>query len=342
MTSSEQQLVVPDGKTRERLDIYLTHHVENATRAKIQQAIEEGFVTVNGKSVKSSYKVSPGDAVAIRLPRAVPPDVVAEEIPLDIVYEDKFLIVLNKPAGMVTHPAYANYQGTLVNALLYYSQGKLSQLNNLPESGYFPRPGIVHRLDKDTSGLMVIAKDDVTHAKLAKQFSTREIGREYWAIVWGVFTDSAAKKSRSLHGTIETMLGRSPADRKKVAVVKEGKAAITDYNVLEEFNYLSLIQCKLRTGRTHQIRVHMSHVGHPVFGDSTYGGRRISWGEMGVKKKEEVHHLLEMMPRQALHAKTLHFIHPETGKPVSFNTELPEDMNHLLEFLKSSSKPVKS
>jgi 23S rRNA pseudouridine1911/1915/1917 synthase len=335
MPSPEQTIIVPPGKVRERLDIYLTHHIENATRAKVQEAIRQGYVTVNGNTVKPSYKVSPGEIIFIRLPVSTPPDVVAEKLPLDIVFEDEYLIVLNKAAGMVTHPAYANYQGTLVNALMYYCQGHLSQVNNDPHSGSFPRPGIVHRLDKDTSGLMVVAKDDHTHAQLAKQFATRDIGREYWAIVWGVFSGSSRKKNQALTGTIEAPLARSTADRKKVAVVDGGKAAITDYHVMEEFKYLSLVQCKLRTGRTHQIRVHMAHIGHPVFGDATYGGRKISWGEMGVKLKKEVHELLELMPRQALHAKTLHFIHPHTKEKVSFDSELPEDMQSVLRYLKN-------
>jgi 23S rRNA pseudouridine1911/1915/1917 synthase len=335
MTSPEQTITVPPGKIRERLDIYLTHHIENATRAKVQEAIRQGCVTVDGNTVKPSYKISPNEIIIIRLPVSTPPDVVAEEIPLDIVYEDEFLIVLNKAAGMVTHPAYANYSGTLVNALMHYCRGHLSQVNNDPSSGSFARPGIVHRLDKDTSGLMVVAKDDNTHARLAKQFSTRDIGREYWAIVWGVFSGSSRKKNQALTGTIDAPLGRSTSDRKKVAVVDGGKAAITDYKVLEEFQYLSLVQCKLRTGRTHQIRVHMAHIGHPVFGDATYGGRKISWGDMGVKQKKEVHEMLELMPRQALHAKTIGFIHPATQERVSFDSELPEDMQKVLEYLKN-------
>ncbi|MFI5253041.1 MAG: RluA family pseudouridine synthase [Bacteroidota bacterium] len=335
MISSDQIITVPRGKTKERIDLFLTHHIENVTRSKIHEAIIQGFVTVNGEVIKPSHKVSPGEIVAIHLPKTAPPDVLAEKLPLDIIYEDEYLIVLNKAAGMVTHPAYANYQGTLVNALMYYCQENLSQINNEPDPGSFPRPGIVHRLDKDTSGLMVVAKDDYTHAQLAKQFTTRDIGREYWAIVWGVFSGSSRKKNQALSGTIDAPLGRSTSDRKKIAVVTGGKAAVTDYKVLEEFDYLSLVQCKLRTGRTHQIRVHMAHTGHPVFGDATYGGRKISWGDMGVKQKKEVHELLKLMPRQALHAKTIGFIHPATGKRVSFDSELPEDMKSVLKYLKN-------
>ncbi len=321
MTSSFD-IVVPPGKVRERLDLFLTRHVQNATRSKVQQAIENGLVLVDGNSVKSSYKISPGEVIHITMPKPPAPDVAAENIPLNILYEDQYLLVVNKPAGMVTHPAYSNYSGTLVNALLYHC-------NNLSTVNDTTRPGIVHRLDKDTSGLMVIAKDDVTHAHLAKQFSQRTIRREYWAIVWGRF-EGKNKKS----GVIEAALGRSKSDRKKIAVSDTGKAAVTEYNVLEEFDYLSLVRLKLRTGRTHQIRVHLHHIGHPVFGDPTYGGRRIAWGSSEKKKKEEIHNLLKVMNRQALHAKTIGFIHPSTKQLLEFDSELPADMKLILQLLK--------
>jgi 23S rRNA pseudouridine1911/1915/1917 synthase len=338
MTSS-LDITVPPGKARERLDVFLGHHVENATRSKIQQAIREGFILVDGKKVKPSYKVSPGETVHIALPGTPPPDVVAEDIPLDIVYEDDCLLVVNKPAGMVTHPAYANYRGTLVNALMHYCGENLSQqrqTDGSKENGFL-RPGIVHRLDKDTSGLMVVAKDDNTHAKLAEQFSSRDINREYWAIVWGRFDEAQLKikNEKRLSGIIEAPLGRSKSDRKKIAVVENGKPAVTAYEVLEEFEYLSLVKCKLKTGRTHQIRVHMHHIGHPVFGDPTYGGRRISWGSSDKKKKEEVERLLKTLNRQALHAKTIGFVHPSTGKQMKFESELPEDMKEALRILGS-------
>ncbi|HLX11734.1 MAG TPA: RluA family pseudouridine synthase [Bacteroidota bacterium] len=329
MASPEFTITVPPGKTPERLDLFLTHHVENATRAKIQRAIKEGFVTLNGRALKQNHKVSPGEEIHVSLPRPPAPDVLAEEIPLDIVYEDDALLIVNKAAGMVTHPAYSNYTGTLVNALLHHSGKNLSQ----PE-GVFPRPGIVHRLDKDTSGLMVVAKDDHTHALLSKQFSDRTIEREYWAIVWGLFTPRNSKIPRE--GIIDAPLGRSAADRKKIAVRDEGKRAVTAYKLLEEFEFLSLVQCKLKTGRTHQIRVHMQHIGHPVFGDPTYGGRRISFGETGKKRKDEVHELLELMPRQALHAKTIGFIHPISGKKLFFESELPEDMQSVLQIIRNT------
>lgn len=343
MTSS-LDITVPPGKVRERLDVFLGHHVENATRSKIQQAIREGFVLVDGKEVKPSHRVSPGETIHITLPGNPPPDVVAEEIPLDIVYEDEQLLIVNKPAGMVTHPAYANYRGTLVNALMHYCGQKLSRQRQTDGSkeNEFPRPGIVHRLDKDTSGLMVVAKDDNTHAKLAEQFSNRDIDREYWAIVWGRFNEEQLKikNEKTIRGIIEAPLGRSKSDRKKIAVVENGKPAVTEYEVLENFGYLSLVKCKLKTGRTHQIRVHMHHIGHAVFGDPTYGGRRISWGSSDKKKKEEVERLLKILNRQALHAKTIGFIHPLTGKKMKFESELPEDMKEALKILGSRHAPM--
>ncbi|MBS4029263.1 MAG: RluA family pseudouridine synthase [Ignavibacteriales bacterium] len=319
-------LTVPAGKVPERLDVFLTHSIENATRTKVQEAIKKELVLINGKPTKSSHKVSGGEVVAVTLPKNPPPDVVPENIPLDIVFEDEYLLIVNKPAGMVVHPAYGNYTGTLVNALLYH-YNHLSSINDAT------RPGIVHRLDKNTSGLLVVAKDDFTHAKLAKQFFLHTIEREYRAVVWGVFP-SEKKKSKSVSqksGTIEAALGRSKQDRKKVTVREDGKQAITEYVVLGEFEYLSLLQLKLRTGRTHQIRAHLFHIGHPVFGDPEYGGRRVSWGEGGSKHKAEVKNLLSRIGRQALHAKTLGFIHPKTNQSLRFESELPPDMSSLVE-----------
>lgn len=324
MTSREFDILVPAGKVRERIDVFLTHHVENATRSKVQQAIRDGMVLVDGKPIRPSHKVSPGEVIHITMPKPLAPDVVAENIPLEILFEDAELLVVNKPAGMVTHPAYANYTGTLVNALLHHNASALSTLNDAA------RPGIVHRLDKETSGLMVVAKNDVAHAKLAKQFALRTIDREYWAIVWGRFSDAGAKERRGHAGVIDAALGRSKSDRKKIAVTEKGKSAVTEYAVLEEFEYLSLVRLKLRTGRTHQIRVHLHHIGHPVFGDPTYGGRRIAWGGTDKKKTEEVHHFLKVVNRQALHAKTIGFIHPATREHLVFNSELPEDMASVL------------
>lgn len=335
--SRHLQIKVPPGKTRERLDVFLTHSIENATRTKVHEAIDAGLVLVNGVPAKPSYKVNPNDVIDVTIPKPPPQEVNPENIPLKIVYEDDYLIVVNKAAGMVTHPAYGNYTGTLVNALLYHCNGKLAnrtevadEAEAVDELGYEPtnsRAGIVHRLDKDTSGLIVTAKDDITHAKLAKQFSDRTIEREYWAIVWGLF----GKKKK---GFIEASLARSKTDRKKVAVANVGKYAMTEYEVIEEFDFLSLVKLKLRTGRTHQIRVHMHHIDHPVFGDPTYGGRKISYGDAAKKRKSFVNELLEIMQRQALHAKTIGFIHPQSGKKMQFDSQLPQDMQKILKLLK--------
>jgi 23S rRNA pseudouridine1911/1915/1917 synthase len=315
------RIVIPDGKKKERLDIFLVNSLENATRSKVQKLIEANLVTVNKNFVKQNYKVQPGDIIEATIPIAPrPEEAEPEEIPLNIVYEDDYLLIVNKPAGMVAHPAYANYTGTLVNALLYHSQN----LSNLNEPG---RPGIVHRIDKDTSGLLVVAKDDWTHAKLAEQFTKHSIEREYWAVTWGLFKD---KK-----GEISLNIARSKSDRKKFAVNEnEGKSATTLYEILEEFEFASLLKLNLKTGRTHQIRVHLSSIGHPVFGDPTYGGRHIVYGSNLPKIKSRIQNLLEIMPRQALHAKTLGFIHPHSKQLVRFDSDLPEDMVRLLDKLK--------
>jgi 23S rRNA pseudouridine1911/1915/1917 synthase len=312
-------IVVPPHQNKERIDKFLAHQIENTTRSKVQKAIEQGLVVINGKPVKASHDVSPGEFIRCTLPQ--PPQVKAfpEAIPIEIVYEDEDLVVVNKPAGMVTHPAYGNYTGTLVNALLHHC-ANLSTVNDEL------RPGVVHRLDKDTSGLIVAAKNDTAHAALARQFFQRTIEREYWAVVWGIFKQG--------QGTINANLGRSKSDRKKITVTRKGKPAVTTYEVLERFPYLTLVRLKLGTGRTHQIRVHLAHIGHPVFGDPTYGGRRIAWGEANAKRKAEVQHLLALMPRQALHAKTLGFIHPTTAQFKKFDSELPDDMKRLLAALR--------
>ncbi len=317
----QMEIIVPSGKKRERLDVFLTHHVENATRTKVQAAIKAGCVLVNGTAERVSYAVSPHDVIHITLPESPAPDVTAEDIPLTIIYEDAQLLVVNKPAGMVTHPAYGNYTGTLVNALLYHS-ASLSAVNDRT------RPGIVHRLDKDTSGLLVVAKTDAAHAHLARQFARRTIRREYQAIVWGAFPVEK--------GIIEANLGRSKSDRKKMAVVEDGKVAVTEYTVLERFAWLSLIRLKLQTGRTHQIRVHLAHVGHPVFGDPTYNGRRILFGPGTPRQKAEVQRMLDILTRQALHARTIGFKHPATGAEMSFECPLPEDMTAVLALLREA------
>jgi 23S rRNA pseudouridine1911/1915/1917 synthase len=317
------EFVVPAGQKRERLDKFLTAQIEGASRAKIQRYIDNKFVLVNDQPVRGSYRITPSDRITVSIPTSAPPNkVVPENIPLNIVYEDDHLIVVNKPAGMVTHPGHGNWSGTLANALLFHCN-TLSKLND-PSI----RPGIVHRLDKDTSGLIVAAKDDVTHASLASQFSHRTIDREYWALVWG--------KLSKKRGIIEGVIARSKSDRKKFTIVDDGEAefgkfASTEYEVLEEFKFLSLVRLKLRTGRTHQIRVHLSHIGHPVFGDPTYHGRRINYGDLTAHFKQEVANLLKLINRQALHAKTLGFIHPVMKKHLHFDSELPEDFQRVLQ-----------
>ena len=320
ITEKKYRFEIPGGKKKERIDIFLAKSIENATRSRVKNLIEANLVFVNGKNVKSSYQVVPGDIIEATHPITPrPEDAEPEDIPLDIIYEDEYLIVVNKPAGMVAHPAYANYTGTLVNALLHHTK-KLSGIN---EPG---RPGIVHRLDKDTSGLLVVAKDDYTHAKLAAQFSKHSIEREYRAIAWGLL--------KQKKGEIKTLITRSKSDRKKFTMSdSEGKEAVTLYEVLEKFEFTSYLKINLKTGRTHQIRVHLSSIGHPVFGDPAYGGRKNLAGSNQSKLNKQVENLLELMPRQALHAKTLGFVHPASKKLVRFDSELPGDFSDLLDRL---------
>lgn len=315
---------ITNGKKKERIDTYLANSIENSTRSKIQKLIKADLVTVNNKTVKPNYLVVPGDLIEVRIPVSPRPEHIdPEEIPLDIKYEDDYLLIVNKPPGMVAHPALGNYSGTLVNALLHYTN-KLSDYN---EDDHV-RPGIIHRIDKDTSGLLLIAKDENVHAKLAKQFADHSIDREYWAICWGIFKNST--------GEIIGNIARSKRDRKIFSVSEnEGKHAHTYYEVIEEFEFASLLKLKLKTGRTHQIRVHMSHINHPIFGDPTYGGRVIVYGSSLPKMKSRVHNLLEIMPRQALHAKTLGFFHPVKKEKVFIDSELPPDMQTLIEKLRS-------
>ena len=312
---------VPEGKKKERLDLFLTHAIENATRSKIQKLIDADLVTVNGTTAKSNYHVKPNDIIEAVLPVSPrPEDAEPENIQLDIIYEDEYLLVVNKPAGMVSHPAYANYTGTLVNALLHHTK-KLSGLN---EPG---RPGIIHRLDKETSGLLVVAKDDFTHAKIAEQFSKRTVDREYHAVCWGKFKYGK--------GEIDSNIIRSKRDRKKFSTSEtEGKHALTLYEVIEEFEFTSYLKINLKTGRTHQIRVHLSGIGKPVFGDPTYGGRQVVYGSELPKIKTRVQNLLGIMQRQALHAKTIGFFHPAKKERMFFDSELPEDMKLLIEKLR--------
>lgn len=309
------------GQTLLRIDKFLMVKLANASRTRIQSACEQGAVLVNGIAVKSSYKVKPLDVISIVLPD--PPrmtDVLPQEIPIDIIYEDDFLLLVNKAAGMVVHPAYANYDGTLVNALLWHFQ-------HLPlNHGQEIRPGLVHRIDKDTSGLLLIAKTDDAMTYLAKQFFDHSISRKYMALVWG---DLQADS-----GTVDAYIGRSPRDRKVMQLFEEeskGKKSITHWKVAERFGFATLISCHLETGRTHQIRATMQYLGHPIFGDETYGGTRILKGSSLPKFEAFATNCLKMIPRQALHAATLGFLHPETHQQVYFEVGLPEDFTSVLE-----------
>lgn len=321
-TEKKFNINVPNGKKKERIDVFLANSVENATRSRIQKLIKANCVKVNDKIVKANYIICPNDIIELTIPTSPRPETTeAENIPLDIVYEDDYIIVVNKPAGMVAHPSLGNYTGTLVNALLHHTK-KLSTLN---DTG---RPGIVHRIDKDTSGLLLIAKDEWTHAKLAKQFYDHTIEREYWAVCWGVF--------KQKKGEVIGNISRSNKDRKIFTVSdREGKHAHTFYEVIEEYEFATLIKLRLKTGRTHQIRVHMQHIKHPIFGDPNYGGRIIVYGSSLPKMKSRVENLLQIMQRQALHAKTLGFIHPHTKEKVFFDSQLPEDFINLINKLKN-------
>ena len=305
-----------------RVDKYITDHMEQTSRHRVQLAIEAGYVRVNDKVVKANYKVKPLDVITIVMPyqrRGF--EVVPENIPLDIVYEDDDLLVVNKPPGLVVHPGHGHITGTLVNALAYHlgiSQG--------PE-GEDDRMGIlVHRIDKDTSGLLLVAKNEDAQMFLSRQFFYHTIERTYVALVWGNVADDS--------GTIEGNIGRDPNDRMRFKVFPEGdqgKTAVTHYKVLERFGYVTLVECKLETGRTHQIRVHMNYIGHPLFNDDRYGGDRVLKGPLYTTYKQFIDNCFEIMPRQALHAKTLGFSHPRTRKEVFFDSEIPADMQALLD-----------
>ena len=313
------RIVVDKGQTLLRIDKFLVNRLNQVSRNRIQQAAEAQCILVNGKAVKSNYKVKPNDVISVVLP--YPPneyELIAENIPLDIVYEDEDLLVVNKQAGMVVHPAKGNYNGTLVNALLYHFK-ELSLSESI-------RPGLVHRIDKDTSGLLVVAKNDYAHAYLAKQFFEKTTERTYIALVWGTFD-----KER---GTIIGNIGRSLKDRKKMAVYtdgNQGKHAITHFKVLKDYHFLSLVECKLETGRTHQIRAHFEYIKHPLFNDSKYGGDKILKAINSPKFKQFIENCFMQMPRFALHAKSLGFTHPKTKKMLFFNAELPPDFQNLID-----------
>lgn len=319
---------VDKGQTPLRIDKYLMNFIENATRNKIQEGAKNGSIFVNGLPVKSNYKVKPFDKIRVLF--AHPPYenlLVGEDIPLDIVYEDDSLLVVNKPAGMVVHPGHGNYSGTLINALIY-------RFDNLPNNSS-DRPGLVHRIDKDTSGLLVIAKTEQAMAHLSLQFAEKTSEREYIALVWGNVEDDK--------GTIEGNIGRHPKNRLQNTVflgdeAHKGKPAITHYKVLERLGYVTLVSCKLETGRTHQIRVHMKYIGHTLFNDERYGGEKILKGTTFTKYKQFVENCFKVLPRQALHAKTLGFTHPKTGDFMQFTSEIPEDMQQCIEKWRSYSR----
>jgi len=310
---------VDRGQEPLRIDKYLLNRIEGISRNKIQQAAKAETILVNGEPVKSNYKVKPRDVVTIVL--NTPPHELKSEpenIPLEIVYEDEHLVVINKQAGLVVHPAPGNYTGTLVNALLYH-------FKKLAVAGDATRPGLVHRIDKDTSGLMVVAKEEFAMMRLARQFFKRTIQRNYTALVWGDFEQDS--------GTITGHIGRNLRFRKIMDVFPEGdhgKEAVTHYKVMEPLGYVTLVDVKLETGRTHQIRVHMAHIGHPLFNDETYGGNRIVKGTVYSKYRQFVENCFELLPRQALHARTLGFVHPATGREMFFEAALPDDFQQVL------------
>ena len=318
----EHHRIVVDAKqSLLRIDKFLMDRLPNVTRTKVQAGIHEGFVKVNEQDIKPNYKVHPGDVITVVFPE--PPrdtDIIPENIPLNIIYEDRYLLVVNKPPGMVVHPAYQNWNGTLVNALAFHFQ-------NLPEMpGNAGRPGLVHRIDKDTSGLLVIAKDEMTLNGLAKQFFDHTIDRTYNALVWGVPDPPT--------GTININVGRSLKDRRITTTFPNeelGRHAITHFRLLLDFRYVSLVECKLETGRTHQIRAHMKHLGHPLFNDAMYGGDQVLKGTVFSKYRQFVDNCFKIIPRQALHAKTLGFVHPMTKEKMQFDSELPEDFREVLE-----------
>ena len=303
-----------------RIDKFLMEKLPDLTRNKIQELIKSGWITVNLEVVKSNYKVRPNDELVVLMPEPQrEEEIIAEDLPLDIRFEDPELLIVHKPAGMVVHPAHKNWSGTLVNALLWH-------FKKLPEMrGNEGRPGLVHRIDKDTSGLLVIAKSEKAMKGLAKQFYDHSIERTYYALVWG--------EPVPTQGTIDVQLGRSFKDRRLTTAFPDGdfgRRAVTHYKTLQSFRYVSLIQCNLETGRTHQIRAHMKYIGHPIFNDVTYGGDQILKGTLFTKYKQFVQNCFKIMPRQALHAKTLGFVHPLTKEAVRLDSDLPTDFTEVL------------
>lgn len=316
------RIEVDRGQVPVRIDKYMFEKLQHSSRNRIQKAADAGFVHVNDKPVKSNYKVRPGDIITLMLDRPhYDTTIEPEDIPLDVVYEDDDLMVINKPAGLVVHPGCGNFHGTLVNAVAWH-------LRNLPSyDPNDPQVGLVHRIDKDTSGLLVVAKTPEAKTELGAQFFNKTTHRSYNALVWGNFTEDS--------GTIEGNIGRDPKDRLRMAVFPVGsdigKSAVTHYKVMERFGYVTLVECILETGRTHQIRAHMKHIGHPMFSDERYGGTEILRGERSSSYKQFIQNCFKLCPRQVLHARTLGFVHPRTGKQMDFTSELPADITALLE-----------
>ena len=316
------RLEVDPGQAPVRIDKYMSTHLEDTSRNRIQQAFKEGYVRVGETPVKANYIVRPGDVIRFVMPyRRRGLEIIPQDIPLNIVYEDDDVLVVNKPAGMVVHPGHGHYEGTLINALSHHL-GISQDADAMDE-----RMGIlVHRIDKDTSGLLAVAKNDESQLKLAKQFFDHSIERRYNAIVWGDMPED--------EGTVESFIGRDPGDRLRFRSVEDeerGKRAVTHWKVLERFGFVTLVECKLETGRTHQIRVHMSQLGHPIFNDERYGGAEIRKGTIYAKYRQFIQNCFAICPRQALHARTLGFVHPRTGEWLQFDSTLPEDMAALLD-----------
>lgn len=315
------RFVADKGQQLLRVDKFLVSRLEKSSRNRIQQAADAGCVLVNGKPVKSNYRVKPLDVVSVVMDRPrYEFEIIPEDIPLEIVYEDDDLLVVNKPPGLVVHPGHGNYSGTLVNALAWHFR------DNPDYDVNDPRMGLVHRIDKDTSGLLVVAKTPDAKTNLGKQFFNKTTRREYVAVVWGI--------PEELSGTIVGNIGRNPKDRMQMAVMddpSQGKHAVTHYSVIESFGYASMVKCRLETGRTHQIRVHMLHIGHPLLNDARYGGDNILRGERTSSYRQFIKNCFEACPRQALHARTLGFIHPSTGKEMFFETPIPSDMSEMIE-----------
>lgn len=315
------RFVADKGQALLRVDKFLVARIEKSSRNRIQQAAEAGCIIVNGKAVKSNYRVKPFDIVSVVMDRPrYELEIIAEDIPLEIVYEDPHLLVVNKPAGLVVHPGHGNYHGTLVNALAYHFK------DNPDYDVNDPRMGLVHRIDKDTSGLLVVAKTPDAKTSLGKQFFNKTTKREYVAVVWGAPNPPS--------GRIEGNIGRSLKDRLQMAVFPNGdygKHAVTHYETIENLGYVSVVKCRLETGRTHQIRVHMKHIGHPLLCDARYGGDEILRGISTTKYKQFVNNCFNICPRQALHARTLGFIHPETGEEMFFSAPIPQDMTTMID-----------